>query len=264
MLYYMKIGILIPTTSNNRDWKNAKDTYLYNLTLSSFINTCCNDHKYIFYIGIDRDDRLFDNNNTKDFFQDYVLNKPDINIKFIYMDNIEKGFLSKMWNNLFKIAYNEQCDYFFQCGDDIQFATKGWITDCINKLNNNANIGVSGPINNNARILTQTFVHRNHMKIFGFYFPEEILNWCIDDWINLVYKGDYFLPATDHYCSNMGGTPRYLINGAHTLDELKSDQTAYNSFIQLRKDTEILAKNHRYDKLIEYLYKDTDAASEAF
>ena len=41
---------------------------------------------------IDRNDRLFDNNNTKDFFQDYVLNKPDINIKFIYMDNIEKGF----------------------------------------------------------------------------------------------------------------------------------------------------------------------------
>ena len=28
MLYYMKIGILIPTTSNNRDWKSPRETYL--------------------------------------------------------------------------------------------------------------------------------------------------------------------------------------------------------------------------------------------
>ena len=40
----MKIGILIPTTSNNRDWKSPRETYLFNLTLSSFINTYCKGH----------------------------------------------------------------------------------------------------------------------------------------------------------------------------------------------------------------------------
>ena len=31
-----------------------------------------------------------------------------------------------MWNILFKKAYNDNCDYFYQCGDDILFKTKGW------------------------------------------------------------------------------------------------------------------------------------------
>ena len=117
----------------------------------------------------------------------------NVDFEFIHMENVKKGHLTKMWNILFKKAYDEDCDYFFQCGDDIQFTTKGWVSDCISLLQRNNNIGVSGPINNNARILTQTFVHRKHMEIFNFYFPERIINWCIDDWINLVYKGDYFL-----------------------------------------------------------------------
>ena len=29
----MKIGILIPVTSNNRNWKTISETYLYNLTI---------------------------------------------------------------------------------------------------------------------------------------------------------------------------------------------------------------------------------------
>ena len=29
-----------------------------------------------------------------------------------------------MWNVLFKQAYDDGCDYFYQCGDDIEFKTK--------------------------------------------------------------------------------------------------------------------------------------------
>lgn len=260
----MKIGILIPTTSNNRDWKSAKETYLFNLTVSSFINTYCKGHEYVFYIGIDKDDRIFDSSETKMFFNDCLTREDNIKIKFYYMEDIEKGFLSKMWNKLFNIAYHDACDYFFQCGDDIQFTTKGWVNDCIKLLENNNNIGVSGPINNNARILTQTFVHRKHMEIFNFYFPERIVNWCIDDWINLVYKGDYFLPAKEHFCSNMGGEPRYLINGKHTLNQLKTETPAYNDFVKLRKDIEDYAREDRINYLIEYLFRGTDPAAEAF
>ncbi len=43
------------------------------------------------------------------------------------MKNIKKGHLTAMWNRLFKKAYQEGCDYFYQCGDDIQFLDKGWV-----------------------------------------------------------------------------------------------------------------------------------------
>ena len=34
-----------------------------------------------------------------------------------------------MWNHLFHNAYEDNCDYFFQCGDDIMFTTKNWVKD---------------------------------------------------------------------------------------------------------------------------------------
>lgn len=74
-------------------------------------------------------------------------------------------------------------------------------------------IGLVGPINNNPRILTQSFVSRKHMELFGYYFPPEIINWFCDDWINQVYKGiNNFYPLNNHLCINIGGKPRYDIN----------------------------------------------------
>ena len=128
------------------------------------------------------------------------------------MDGINKGHVTKMWNKLFKIAYNDNCDYFFQCGDDINFKTNNWINSAINVLKKNNDIGLTGPLNNNNRILTQAFVSRKHMEIFNFFFPEEIINWWCDDWYNFVYSPEYFYPLINHYCSNEGGMPRYDID----------------------------------------------------
>ena len=61
-----------------------------------------------------------------------------------------------MWNLLFKHVYDEKCDY-FQCGDDVEYKTKNWIKDLLKYYKNN-NVGLTGPINNNARLLTQSFV----------------------------------------------------------------------------------------------------------
>ena len=44
------------------------------------------------------------------------------------------SLLTKMWNYLFKIAYDEDYDYFYQTGDDINFKTKGWVNCSINIL----------------------------------------------------------------------------------------------------------------------------------
>ena len=113
---------------------------------------------------------------------------------------------------IFLKAYQDSCDYFYQCGDDINFKTSGWINDSISILEQHNNIGLTGPINNNNYILTQAFVSRKHMEIFGYFFPENIINWGCDDWYNFVYKPEYFFPLSKHYCSNEGGTPRYVID----------------------------------------------------
>lgn len=213
----MKIGIIIPATSNKRShWKNIKDTYIYNKCVKTFISSITpkerNSYTFCFYIGYDKDDRIFANIKEQETILYLSKVFPFIQFQFVTFENIKKGHVTKMWNVLFQKAFDDQCKYFYQCGDDIVFKTKGWVTDSINILKQHNDIGLTGPINNNPYILTQSFVSRKHMNIFGFYFPEEILNWFCDDWYNEVYKPSHFYPLNKHFCSNDGGEPRYNIN----------------------------------------------------
>jgi hypothetical protein len=229
----MKIGLIIPCTSRNRNWQNIKETYLFNHFIKTFVETWSSEHEYVLYIGYDKGDRIFSNKADQDYSR--IVQKVYTNIHLVYMEMNEKpGHLTAIWNRLFRRAYDEGCDYFYQCGDDISFKTRNWVNDCIKKLKEHDNVGLTGPVNNNPRILTQAFVSREHMHIFGEFFPETILNWCCDDWYNFVYSPDFFYPLKNHYCSNEGGEPRYTINGdanfandaARKLDELRESTKA--------------------------------------
>jgi hypothetical protein len=197
------------------------------------------EHEYTFYIGIDRGDPIYDKSDVKEYLEK-LANILNASIDFIYMDGITKGHLTVMWNRLFTKAYEDGNDYFFQCGDDISFETHGWVNACIAVLQASNDVGMSGPINNNSRILTQSFVSRKHMDLFGYYFPEEIINWCCDDWINEVYiKINKFYPLNTHYCVNLGGQPRYYINNDA---KFKSSNLHFTkSLDKLRKNTSIIA-----------------------
>jgi hypothetical protein len=236
----MKIALLIPSTSRGREWSSVKDTYLLNYTIKTFGITYDKEHTYRFYIGIDRGDPVYDKNEVRGYLERFVGIIKNVNIEFIYMDGITKGHLTVMWNRLFQKAYDDGNDYFFQCGDDILFETPGWVNACINELQKSDNIGMAGPLNNNARILTQSFVSRKHMELFGYYFPEEIINWCCDDWINEVYrKIGKLYPLHAHSCINMGGQPRYDVNNDPEF-RLKFAKSLEN----LRKYTSELANKH--------------------
>ena len=209
----MKIGFLIPCTSKNRNWNDFNDIYLHIFTLKSFLWSHDEEHEYTFYIGIDHDDPIFTNPYIIPQFRKFLRSHKHVNIEFTYFEDISKGHLTKMWNVLCKEAYDDGCAYFFQCGDDISFETKGWVNACIDVLQKNNNIGVTSPVcKNNQLILTQTFVSRKHVDIFGFYFPEEIVNWGCDDWMNIVYQPNHFFPLHTHLCNNLGGQPRYVID----------------------------------------------------
>ena len=59
-----KIGILIPTTSTKRNWKQLKETTLYNIFLRSFVDTYCNQYTYTIYLVIDENDPVFSTQKT--------------------------------------------------------------------------------------------------------------------------------------------------------------------------------------------------------
>lgn len=236
----MKIALLIPCTSNRRnEWTTIYDSYLHKLSLKTFLLTQDSEHEYCFYIGFDSDDRIFSKNNEQEKILRYKNAFKNIDFKFISFD-IEKGYLTKMWNVLYNHAYTDGYEYFYQCGDDIEFTTKGWVNSSIDALMKNNNIGISGPINNNARILTQVMVSRKHMDIFGFFFPEEIKNWCCDDWYNFVYSPTHFFPLVDHYCSNNGNEPRYNIN-----NDIRFVNNFQKNLQSLRNFTYNLAERHK-------------------
>lgn len=249
-----KVSLLILSTSNKRDnWKNIKDTYLYNLTLKTFLLTQNKEHSYVFYIGIDKGDRIFDNENEQAEIHKFSKVFKNVEFKFIRIENAPKGHVTIMWNQLFQQAFDEMCDYFYQCGDDIHFKTNGWVNDCISTLQKHDDMGLTGPINNNPAILTQAFVSRKHMAIFGWFFPKEIVNWCCDDWYNLVYKPDYFFPLRQHYCSNDGGEPRYDIANKKNFKGNNMMQFKQN-IDKLRADTAIMAENHK-KLIVNYMKK---------
>jgi hypothetical protein len=204
------------------------------------------EHKYVIYIGYDRGDRIFSNKADQDYSR--IVEKVYSNIHLVYMEMNEKpGHLTAIWNRLFRRSYDDGCDYFYQCGDDIRFKTKNWVNDCIQKLTEHDNIGLTGPVNNNPRILTQAFVSREHMHIFGEFFPESILNWCCDDWYNFVYSPEFFYPLKNHCCTNEGGEPRYTING-----DANFANDANRKLDELRESTKRLASKDS-EKIHEYI-----------
>ena len=225
-----KLALLIPTTSHKRiNWTDMKDTYLYNFTYKTFLQTRENDIAVTFYIGVDEDDKIWNMTNQEQFSA--LLRDNYISCKFISMSTIQKGHLTKMWNKLFQCAYDEGNDYFYQCGDDINFQTQHWISESIFALKTNNDIGLSGPKNNNSKILTQGMVSRKHMEIFGYFFPEEIKNTYCDDWYNLVYKPDHLFILYHHYCSNDGGKRRYDIDCNSNCDNKKKRVKIVNKIV---------------------------------
>jgi hypothetical protein len=229
----MKVAFIIPSTSKNRDWENPIDSYLYK-TINSIKDTCIVNFKIKIFVGVDSDDIFYNNESNINF----LLNQ-GIQIKFIKID-VEKGHVTKIWNKLAKICYKKKYDYIYGCGDDILFNENGWLIECINKLRQHKNIGLTGPksINGNTRILTQCFVHRKHFKIFGFFYPDEIKNWYCDDWINEVYKSKTYRLSNNYFCENLSNNvennDRYKIIKCPQLKDklVKRDRKILKSYLK--------------------------------
>jgi len=194
-----KIGILIPSKSR-KEWVNIYDTLLYNNTIRTLLNTTHDTNYIVFYIGIDEDDKIWSNEENHKILLELKNYRKNIDFKFFYMRNIAKGHLTRMWNKLFQHAYEDNCDYFYQCGDDIEFRTVNWLEDSIKILKSKGNLGLSGPVQYDINhFLTQSLVSRHHMRIFKYYFPNSIINWWCDNWICDIYRFGLYYPSNHSF-----------------------------------------------------------------
>ncbi len=205
----LTIGIIVPVCSRKRNYENVLDTDFFRLLVNSFSKTYDKSGKYNynFYLGYDNDDLFFINNKErmKTEFDRIFENK--IGFNMIEMINLQ-GKVGEIWSRLADVS-SKECDYLYQIGDDIEIISSDWENVFISELLKNDNIGVTGPNDiNNPRLLTQSFVHTTHLKIFTDYYPKEIENWYIDDWITAVYR-----PSKIRHIMvrNSGGDPRYNI-----------------------------------------------------
>ncbi len=221
------IGILVPSTTNKRDWTTLEETTLYKVFLKSFLTTYSKEYEYTLYLVIDNDDKVYSKESEISKLTRFLNIMKNIKVKLIYSDDIPKGWVTHMWNKAFKMAYDDNCDYFLQCGDDIYFLNNDWVKESIDILIKNNNIGLTGPLDydriasgpnsypGGARFIqTQNFVSRKHMEIFKYLFPPEIKNWYCDDWITKVYYDSQKFYLIKKFIRNAGGAPRYEIVGS--------------------------------------------------
>jgi len=243
----IKIGFLIPTTSKNRNYKKIEEIYFIKIFIINLIPTISKNFEYEIYLGYDYDDLFYINNNIK--IKNYFNNNTPKNISLsFYKFKKEKGSLSVMWNTLAKEAYNS-CDYFYQCGDDIKFYDSEWSEKFVNVLKKNNNIGVTGPLDlNNKKLLTQSFVHKTHYDIFGYYYPPSIKNWYVDDWIHQVYQPNNNFWLKEIKVRNSGGPPRYQVNKNKNIfyEELNKGKNKLNNFLNQKETFSNITTNSDY------------------
>lgn len=214
------IAIIVPVSSRKSNYRCVEDIDFFKILLPSFLNSLISDEKdkfnYSFYLGYDAGDSFYDNESILDRisakFRQAVKDK-NIVLKELVKCHGTEHSPAYVWNILFKRAYNDGCDYFYQLGDDIELITAGWSSVFVEALAKNKGVGVTGPLEeHNRRILTQTFVSRTHMDIFGYYFTPIVKNWSCDDWLHNVYMPSYNFWRKDISVKNSSvGSTKYDI-----------------------------------------------------
>jgi len=225
-----KVAFLIPSTTNNRDeWQKAEDTYLWNI-LCDTLDRYTPQHEIKLFVGYDDDDRIYSIAEERLKFKARFMN---FKIEWFPMIHL-KGKVTKIWNKLGEEALKQGYDYMKVLGDDIRMPNDiGWLGCFINKLKKNSNIGFSAGWSNNDQIPTQFLIHKIHINIFGFIYPNEIPNWGCDNWMYEIYPEKYRMWIKSFPLLNVGGQPRYQIHFSEKyVDALvRRHKPKFNKFI---------------------------------
>jgi hypothetical protein len=216
------IALLVPVTSRGRNLHAPDDTDLLKTLLPSVLRTAtfAASFRYRLYIGYDAGDPYYDNTARRRALTRAIeaqIGRRPMRLVWHRARGTEHSPCA-VWNALFARAFGEGADYFFQTGDDVQLVTGGWVDAFIAALAGDAihrGLGVAGPVDLERRdfpILTQAFVSRVHMEIFGTLYPPAFRNWFSDNWLTDVYAPAHAHRITAQHVRNAGGAERYAID----------------------------------------------------
>ena len=229
-----KVAFCVPSTTNNRDWTDVKETYLFNILFNELQNKTPVDCEITVFVGYDTSDKIY-----SDMEQRITCNAifDRFKIEWIEFKENPKGHVNNIWNELTRYAMTQDFEYFKIIGDDVTLPNDaGWLSAFINKLKKNDNIGFVAGYSNNDAIPTQFLIHKTHFDIFEFVYPAEIPNWGVDNFMYEVYPKKYGLWWKNYHLYNVGGQPRYDIvwNEKFVKAIVKRYKPKFNRFISSR------------------------------
>lgn len=175
------IVFIIPSTCKKKNnYTNIDDIPLLSILYKSLINF--NISKYTFIIGMDDDDEYYLNNLNG------IKNKLPNNFHFHFIKNIENSYVCIV-NCLANLAIKEySAEYLYVFADDLIVNTLEHIDIFISYFNKNNNLCLGwGQDQGCLHTCSHPFIHRNHVDILGFFYPNEIKNWFCDDYIEKLY-----------------------------------------------------------------------------
>lgn len=224
-----KICFAIPSTTNNREWININETYLY-LSINN-LNQLTDKYEIYIFISYDINDKIYSISNERDKL---IHKYRDFNIKW-FENNFEKGNVVAHWNFLYDKSVNNNIYYTYLIGDDIIYPNNSyWLDDLIDGLNKNDNIGISGGDSGNPSLpMTQFLISKKHHDIFNYAFNPLIKNWYCDNYLLELYPEKYINYFHQYKLYNTGGSPRYIID--NIKDKYKSytiiDRIKLNNYL---------------------------------
>eukprot|EP01039_Chlorochromonas_danica_P006585 gene6585-7275_t len=201
---------------------------LFTFLLPSLMRTLDCGFRYEYVLGYDAGDAYYDSvkglEEVKVWFSEQV-EKPLarrgvlLQLRLVRVNNTIKK-PGPVFLAMARAAYEAGASYFFRVNDDTELLSK-WPRAFVQTIQRfSPPVAVVGPFcaQGNSRILTHDFVHRTHMDIFGMnYYPPQLTDWWMDDWISFVYGQWRSFKAKDivvvHHTGAHG--QRYQVDSSH-------------------------------------------------
>jgi hypothetical protein len=193
------ISILAASTSRKVEKPSVRNLSLFIYLLPSLIRTLDCGFRYEYTLGYDVGDPFYDTEkgmaSVDAWFAENVIKPLGKNgililpIRKVRVNNTLRK-PGPVFNEMARGAYEGGADYMYRVNDDTEFLHH-WPNTFVESLNTIPNkIGAVGPTctQGNTDILTHDFVARIHMDIHEMnYYPPELVDWWMDDWISYVY-----------------------------------------------------------------------------
>jgi len=203
------ISILAASTSKKVERPSTKNLSLFTYLLPSLIRTLDCGFRYEYTLGYDIGDPFYDTEpgmkSVTTWFTENIIKPLGKNgILILPLRKVKINNTLKKPGPIFlamgRAAYEGGADYMYRVNDDTEFLGR-WPQKFVNALKSiPGQIGTVGPTctQGNTEILTHDFVARVHMDIMEMnYYPPELVDWWMDDWISYVYGPGRSFRASD-------------------------------------------------------------------